>query len=205
MKKHKVEAGECVSAVARRYGVAAESIANLPANRELADLRNGLDVLAPGDVVVVPPVPNVTHRVSVGTRGTFIAKLPRAELRLQLRVGDQVLADAPYRLEVGSETWDGSTDADGMLAHAVDPLQREGTLTLTERRERYVLDLGNLEPANDWSGAGKRLYNLGYGNGETHQEAVRRALVFFQRDQGIPASGELDETTTSKLIESHGS
>ncbi len=54
MTDHPVEAGECLHAIAVRYGFFWETLWNLPENAELKKLRKGPESLEPGDVVHIP-------------------------------------------------------------------------------------------------------------------------------------------------------
>jgi peptidoglycan hydrolase-like protein with peptidoglycan-binding domain len=72
--------------------------------------------------------------------------------------------------------------------------------------------IGHLNPLEDTddeglSGAQARLLNLGYYAGEVDGEMGPRtqaALRAFQEAHGLEVTGELDDETTSKLVEEHG-
>jgi peptidoglycan hydrolase-like protein with peptidoglycan-binding domain len=68
-----------------------------------------------------------------------------------------------------------------------------------------VLDLalGQLDPAGTVSGAQERLRRLGYECGDVDGHLgvrTRSALLTFQEQNDLQATGELDEATTKKLV-----
>ena len=118
--------------------------------------------------------------------------------------------DTPYALYVdGSLIADGRTDADGRLEQTISPAARRGTLVLnpgTPGERKIELNLGHMDPVEEWVGVSKRLFNLGYPC-PAHDEpsaALAAALRAFQRDQGLEPSGEADAPTRQRLRDAHG-
>ena len=91
----------------------------------------------------------------------------------------------------------------------MDTSQRASSGThapLLAREERYRCLLGQHAPLTEAAGVQARLKNLGYdcaATGEDLDERARDAPRRFQRDCGLEATGEADETTR-ELLQQHG-
>jgi hypothetical protein len=115
-----------------------------------------------------------------------------------------------YRLHIdGSKTIPGVTTSDGMVLHEAPPNARTGRLVVQDGglEEEYQLDLGHLDPWDEPTGVQQRLNHLGYDCGEVDGvvgPATRQALTYFQEDNGLAETGELDAATTNKLKEVYG-
>lgn len=74
--------------------------------------------------------------------------------------------------------------------------------------ERTIeLNLGHMDPIDEPQGACKRLYNLGYQcptDSNEYSELTGFAIQAFQKDHGLEATGDLDNTTKAKLEEIFG-
>jgi len=130
-----------------------------------------------------------------------------AELRIRiLGVSRDGQGDAVYRLTVGGMKRVGRTLSDGWLVepdvgeHELcviewatdDELARNGDYT-------YRLEIDMRTDGDDDEAARRRLKNLGYAPGDVLDGAVRA----FQLDYKLPATGNLDTTTRSRLTEVH--
>jgi type VI secretion system secreted protein VgrG len=132
---------------------------------------------------------------------------------MQLGADDQeAYADKPYALTVGSETVRGRTDARGLVEEDIPPAATEATLRLfLEEGEQagsldWQLVLGGLDPPQTVSGAQARLNNLGFYCGDVSGQLdprTREALTSFQLANNLPATGELDATTSDRLAVEH--
>lgn len=67
--------------------------------------------------------------------------VPGQRIKIRLESDEGVLADTDYKLEVGDETFEGKTDADGYLRHGVSDDAREGELTFWHDDEEYVFPI----------------------------------------------------------------
>ncbi len=212
---HVVVQGECLAAIARRYGF--ESYRALwahPANAELRAKRRDPNVLFPGDRVHIPDREERVERAATGAVHTFQLRLPRKELRLVLRdAHDHPVANAPYVMVFDHDEArprEGITTAEGALSEVAPRGAAVAVLRIAERELR--LRLGHLNPALDTpdrgvSGAQMRLRNLGYATGKVDGvlgPRTRAALAQFQRDEHLNETGTLDEGTVQRLIDVHG-
>jgi hypothetical protein len=121
------------------------------------------------------------------------------------------LKNAPYSLEIDGAVRQGKTDGEGYVQLSISPRAKGGTLVIhpgTEQARRYPLRFGSLGPHDTVRGIKQRLANLGYEAGSIDDKPspeLTGALRAFQYRQGLPATGEADETTQDKLREAHGS
>src|SRR5690606_37141789 len=131
---------------------------------------------------------------------------PERWLNLELRDSTGApLAGRPYALQFadGSRR-EGSLDQAGRLAELLPAGCHRVTLLIAQRR--IELELTGLPSCESILGAQERLnhlnYFIGYPDGVLGQRTIA-ALRRFQRDNGLPASGELDPATVERLIAEH--
>ncbi|MCY1057545.1 peptidoglycan-binding protein [Nannocystis sp. SCPEA4] len=196
--------GESLPQIAAEHGLSPDTIWSAPENRELAALRRNYNILAPGDVVVIPDKRVKSMHVAVDQRHVFRRNGVPAQLRLQLYDGDLPRAGLAYELVCGDQTFHGTTDGDGVLTHWVATGLRRALLRLPGSPE-IVIQIGHLDPLATITGAQKRLANLGYGcpiSGR-FDEATAAALRRFQSRHGLAESGALDPATLAELERLH--
>ena len=104
----------------------------------------------------------------------------------------------------------GETDFDGFLHEPIpyDAVGGELILRTSGGLRSLTLRLGYLEPVDTVRGVQSRLNNLGYPCGAEDgvlNEETQEALRHFQRDYGLPATGQEDEATRAKLKDVHRS
>ncbi|WP_437738325.1 peptidoglycan-binding protein [Sorangium sp. So ce1335] len=218
MPSHIVHQGECLSSIAKRYGFADPMVIwTDAANKELHDLRGGdANVLYPGDVVVIPErgaaASGQAEKKSVVSRAleNTTAPPPTRRLHLILRgARGQPLAERAFSLEVAGETLTGTTDAAGALVRDVPADAARARLDV--ERYGWDLDIAHLNPIANTpdegvSGIVERLRNLGYMADpelEPVLPAAIRALMRFQADFGLPATGHADDDTREALEAAH--
>ncbi|WAS99281.1 peptidoglycan-binding domain-containing protein [Nannocystis punicea] len=199
-----VAQGESLPQIAAEHGLSPEAVWSAPENRELAALRRNYNVLAPGDVLVIPDKRGKSYDVAVDRRHVFRRNGVPAQLRLQLYDGEAPRAGLEYELVCGEQVFHGTTDADGVLTHWVATGLRRALLRVTGSPE-VEIRIGHLDPIDTLSGAQKRLANLGYGcplSGR-YDAATAEALRRFQRRHGLDDSGTLDPATLAELERLH--
>lgn len=210
---HIVEPGECVISIAEANGHFWETLWDASQNRALRDKRSDPNCLVAGDKIHIPDIVTKEESKGAGQRHRFRRKGVPAKLRIQmLSPSGQPRANRAYRVDIDGAITSGQTDADGMVDISIPCGATNGTLILEadgkNAEERHPLALGKLEPATEIKGAQARLKNLGSNtvtvNGQL-DEQTKAALRDFQAAQGLSETGELDQTTSDKLREVHGS
>jgi hypothetical protein len=133
------------------------------------------------------------------------------------------IANTKYRATSGELVLEGSTDGDGVAS--LDIPEEVSTVDIVVYANQSYSDIypeddgplrwsvgcmPSLLPADDLRGARVRLMNLGYAIGQGDlisqrmDDATEQALLDFQYDHHIPATGALDDATKDKLVEVYG-
>jgi len=205
LKIHNIHQGECLASISLKYGFNPETIWNDPANAQLKQSRPNLHVLYPGDQVVIPELQTKEEEAATNNRHKFRRKGLPVYLYLQLfDENREPLANKPFTLRVGGRISQGTTDGEGCLKISVPPQEKQGILMIDNRE--FNIRIGYLNPLGYLSGVRSRLNNLGYKagtGGEEMDDKLRRALEAFQEDQGLPKTGDIDETTKNALHLKH--
>lgn len=204
--KHIIQQGESTISLSEQYGFFAQTIWNHADNAELKRLRKDMNVLSPGDRMLVPDKCLKDVSKPTGQKHRFRRKGVPAKFRLQIFDGEKLRAKQDYRFTIDGAIFTGKTDSSGVLDLYVSPAAKEGTLVIGPDHFELVVDFGHLNPISEVSGVQMRLNNLGYACGEANgelNEATRVALQKFQRRFSIAESGEADEATRKKLEQMH--
>ncbi len=138
------------------------------------------------------------------------------KLHVQLSNDDfKAYAKMNYHVLVDGTLLQGITDADGVVDKEVPESAKKATILLWPKDypkgpyNKWEIDLMDEMPGLDTArGAKLRLKNLGYFSGpidDEQNEAFSQALLSFQRDAGIPATGRLDPKTIDALEKYHNS
>jgi hypothetical protein len=112
-----------------------------------------------------------------------------------------------YVLVIDGKMQQGSTDGDGVIDIPIPPGAQSGNLTVGPDKFSVDVALGALDPVDLLSGVQARLNNLGYPCGTPDGELndlTKNALQYFQKDYGLPITGDIDDATRSKLKDLHG-
>lgn len=203
---HTVAHGEGLSSIAETYGFSPDRIWKDPANEELRRARPDPEVLAAGDVVVIPDRVAKEVQAPTGRRHTFRRVGVPALFSLKLTSATGPRAGEPYVLEVGDRRFEGTTDEHGVIRHYVPPAARSALLTLGTAGERFDIEIGGMDPLSELSGVQKRLNNLGFACGEADgalNAATAAALRQFQASRGLEATGTPDAATLRALTLAH--
>ena len=215
MPVHRVRQGEDINSIARQYGFGDwHRIYDHPDNASLRELRPNPFVLQPGDRVNIPEVESREESGSTDASHRFRIRSEPTALRIMLEDEEgEPLANMEYSLVIGEQTFEGTTDGDGLLEEEISADASEGELTVTLDEERgnvefvWPIMIGNLDPVEEISGVQARLNNLGYNCGEVNGELNSRtqeALSNFQRQHDLTVSGETDDETREALQQEHG-
>jgi hypothetical protein len=203
---HTVQQGDSVISLSEQHGLFAMTIWDDGANAALREKRQDMNVLLPGDVVVIPDKRPRSEKRAAGASYSFRRKGVPALFRLQLYDMHLPRANQAYELKVDGKPYSGTTDGNGVLQQYLPTGSRSGELLLVEADIRIALQFGHLDPADELSGVQNRLRNLGHECGSADgvmNDATRAALLRFQYEQGLEESGEADAATRERLRTIH--
>jgi len=207
-RKHSIEQGEDLLSICRIYGLSAEKIKNHGSNQELwSDTRDD-EILHPGDSLELPDIETKTESAPTDARARFRVKFPgTVEIILRLVDVEGPRANLDFQITGDGVDVAGKTDGDGQVKTDVPFATRSVTVLIPETGEEYSLQIAELNPPATLSGAKQRFKNLSYYTGEINEDdsldfasTVRR----FQQDQELTESGEYDDETQTKLVDTHG-
>ena len=212
MPNYTVQRGDTLAKIAEAFGLTSwKSIYNHGNNANFRKKRPNPNLIYPGDVVFVPTREDRIEAASTDQRHKYIHHRPDQVLRIAAEDMDgRRLAKLPYELMIDSDFRQGTTDAQGMLEEEIRVNAGQATLKIGDYK--WSLEIGALNPIeetpdNGISGAQGRLANLGYPIGPIDGicgPKTRAALRYFQADESLPVSGELDDATRRKLLDVHG-
>jgi Putative peptidoglycan binding domain len=204
---YQVKQGDCISSIAFENGFFPDTIWNHPGNAELKKKREDPNVLMPGDLVFVPDkrpkeVSEPTNQVH-----KFKCKNTPEKFKLQLMIGGEPRVGEEYELEIGDLKFSGKTDSQGRIEQSIPPNAKKGKLLLAKGEEVYQLQLGNLNPSDEITGAQGRLWNLGLYFGAIDgkmSDELEEAILEFQVSRNIEPDGELNQATKDALEKAYG-
>lgn len=203
MASYRVQQGDCLSNLAKRYGVEWKTIWDHPQNQALRGKRKDPNILLPGDVLFIPERELRWEQAKTTARHVFVVRPPKVKVRLRILEEGKPVAGAPFTLTVdGVEIKSGSTDGAGRLEAEVDADARVAHVEMPEQKKLYVLKLGHLDPIHETRGLQARLRQLGFYAGEVdgdYGERTELAVWGFQMQQGISATGRADDATLAAL------
>lgn len=207
--RHSVTQGECISSIAYRYGFIPSFLWDHPDNKDLAEKRESMNVLLPGDIVVIPEKELAEVACDTGRRHTFRRKSVPEKLRFQFLLAGEPRADEPYRLEIDDAivAEDACTDGEGRIEHSISPNARVAKVRFLETEDEFVFSLGQLDPIETIKGVKGRLECLGFYVGTIdgiEDDALRSCLETYQIARDLEATGEIDDPTRDALMDEHG-
>ena len=202
--RHVIEQGDSVIQLSEEHGLFAQTIWDDPANADLKARRKNMNILLPGDVVVIPDIRPKGERVETLQHHRFRRKGIPAIFRLQVFNIEEPRANQDYVLDIDGVAQEGTTDEQGILEVYLPPDAEKGKLVIGPDRFFLKMQFGHLDPISELVGVQKRLNNLGYDCGEADGELnadTKAALKAFQRRFDLAVTGEPDEATLQKLEE----
>lgn len=210
-KVHIVEQGECLTAIAVKYGFKDyQTIYEHPDNAEFRKLRPNPNVIAKGDRIRIPDLAKKETELKSGQSLDIVVDLPERELVLELRdVLGKVIMSTDYVLVVDNEERKGKTESDGVIRSKVPAGTKSVRLRVLE--EEFELFIGYLNPMTDVadggvSGVKSRLQNLGHYIGDVDinkNPAMIAAIQRFQFIQHMEPDGQIKNTLITKLLSEH--
>jgi hypothetical protein len=198
--KYLVQEGDWVGSIAMDYGYTdwKHDIWMRSENSDLRDKRPSPYILAPGDVIFIPPWEDKSESCATEQKHKFKLKAPTEILRIRLLDPDgKPFKNQDYKLTL---TWDPGggtfeqqgkkTDADGILKETVPSTTTMGKLYLSNLKQTITLRFGFLTPMDPNNevllnrGAKQRLLAIGFNPGTidgTMNNVFVGALKSFQR------------------------
>jgi hypothetical protein len=220
MKPLIIRAGDYLDSLAFRHGFDADEVWAHAKNADLAAVRDP-NILAPGDILYIPA--NAEPRgqdVTSCTVNNYVAKVPLTTVHLVfLDKAGKPIAGEPFEVEGAAKPPDPrKTKGDGSVICEVSVLTRSITFTFPSLKQRFLVQIGFLDPLDgesDTSGLCGRLGNLAYFEQgavdlENVDGSLTEAVRSFQRDGKIwgaptpPVSGDVCSATLPALKKSHG-
>jgi putative peptidoglycan binding protein len=201
-EQYKVEQGDCISSIAFAHGFFPDTIWNHPDNSQLKQKRKDPNVLMVGDVVAIPDKEIKEVSKATEQKHRFRKKGVPAKFKVRVLKKGQPRKNEKYRLIIDGQVLEGSTDGDGFVEKPLPPNAQEGKLILGEgeRKDTYVFHFGHVDPLDTDEGVAGRLHNLGYSAAQDLPSALKK----FQSDNGLQATGRVDDATRNKLKEKFG-
>ncbi len=205
--EHEVQPGECCISIADAAGHFWETVWNHPDNRDVKNARGSPHVLLAGDRLHVPEIEPKDESAATEKRHRYRRKGIPITFEIVVKENGKPLEGLPYVLVIEGRSTSGTVPKDGKITAPMFPKDRTGELRVGEgdTLRIYPLDIGGLDPAHTRTGCEARLANLGLLGEGADDETFAQALKKFQSDNGLNASGELDNDTAKKLAEVHGS
>jgi len=207
--RHVVQQGECLSSIAKQHGFRRwRTVYDDPANAALRQKRPDPNILAPGDIVMIPDKQPRVEEAATGARHTFFVAVAPTMLRVAL----VDMKPRRYRLTVEGEVFEGPVPDSGLIERPIQPDARSGQLAvwLTDDTSgdgiTWDLDIGALDPVDHLTGVKARLNNLGYDAGavnETPNDDSKGAVSTFQTRHGETATGDADPAFREELRQAH--
>ncbi len=213
MKPYVIKQGDYLTRIPHRLGFVADEVWNDPKNADLKALRSDPDTRKSGDSAFVPDVPKKKNPFTKETSNDYVAKVPKLPVSLALDHNGEPIADEKYIVRGLDEELEGTTSAEGKVEFEVDVHVKEVVVELVDKKQKYRMLLGNLDPIDEPSGARQRLMQLGIYSatleGEDQYVAhnpkqLAAALGAFQKKNDLELTKELDEATISALRDAYG-
>lgn len=211
-KNHRVAQGDCISSIALKYGFFEDTLWYLSDNFELKNRRKNQNALFPGDRVYIPDLRKKEESAATDQKTRFVRKGVPAMFKVKFEFNGEPRADQAVKVEVDALfVGDFVTDGDGQLEVPISPTADTVIVTYkadTANPEKYVFDLGFIDPIDTVTGQKARLANLGFYSGDIDNvidEDFEQNLRGFQSFYDIEESGVADGSTLTKLEEAYGS
>ena len=205
-----IRKGECLSSIAKKFGFSRwQTIYKHPDNEAFRKKRPNPNIVCPGDQLTIPERLIREENCTTDKRHKFVLKKQKTLLSIVVQdASGKPLDGKEYKLEIEgrNEPYRGVVESDGLVEVLIEADTVEGMLTVYASGGGYTwhLDIGDLDPVGESSGAIARLQNLAY---EIADEAspgdLAGILESFQLEHGLSVTGELDDDTLGRLTVLH--
>jgi hypothetical protein len=205
-----IRQGDHLPKLAVKMGFDPDAVWNHPKNADLRALRSDWHMLCACDILQVPEPKRQWKSLQVGSQNRFTAAVPRMQIRVAFCRGGKPLANADCVVHGLPPPNQLSTDGDGKLSFAAPVTLESVTVEFAKPHFVQRLRIGHLDPIDEPSGVYQRLKNLGVQSfsgplpTSFDEAAMGQAVQTFQNAQGLPATGEVDDATRSRLKDAHG-
>ena len=216
MPKQKVGSNESTSSLAKKKGFYWRTIWEHGENAGLRAKRKDPNVLSADDEIFIPEKQEKVVSKGAESEHVFKRKGEPTKIKMQLLELGEPRKDADYIFECAGKLVNGKTDANGILEQFVPGDAKSAKLYFKEGKEVHGLRIGSLDPHDLASGIIQRLNNCGFkfsanvkpgmsakeafDEGKVGNKGVR-ALKNFQAQNGLEATGKLDDATLAKFEE----
>jgi hypothetical protein len=210
MKPYIVKQGDYLDKIAHALGFDSDKVWDDPRN---ADLKNKRDpnLLHPGDILYVPETEPHWLVLKAGTVNRYVARIPKTTVKLGFKNRKGPLANEPYVVQGLGAPLEGTTDGEGRVVLEVPVHVRECQVVFAGQGVIYPVQVGDMDPIDEPTGVRKRLQHLGYGRADGDDEQTdddaavkdRLAILAFQHDHGLMATGIADDATRAVLANAH--
>jgi hypothetical protein len=207
VKTHVVKSGEHLEAIALGAGLTPEVIWNHPKNAALKSQRKTPNVLAAGDILVLPDAKPTDLKVTPRTANRFVGTLPTIKMRMELKDEKGPIANEPFTVKGHYTDAEGTSDGAGVVEFEAATADKQVTLELTARKHALTFAVGGLDPVDTVSGAQSRLAHLGFLRGRLSgrlDEKTVAAIKAFQSSKQLEVTGIVDEATAAALQAAYG-
>lgn len=212
---HKVKKGESLPSIAEKYkSVQWEKIYFDSKNFDLRRKRPNPHILYPGDEIAIPLKEDRIDNAKTEMKHKFVRRKNKVMLRIRmLDSSGNPLEGYAYKLEIGSQIYEGLTRKNGLIEHSINPDIREGILNFWIDAERknvcitFLLKIAHLHPVEYITGVQARLKNLGFYFGPIDgifNAKTEAAIRDFQKKYGLKVDGIPEVDTQKKLEEVYG-
>ncbi|MDH4156115.1 MAG: peptidoglycan-binding protein [candidate division Zixibacteria bacterium] len=201
-----VKPGDWLSKISRKFGINDwHVIYDHPQNKGFKKKRPDPNTIYPGDIVYIPDPEYIELQPKRKHANPYeIKAVPPKWDKIELVMRDvdgKVIANEPYNIKIGGYSVSGTTDGDGKIEETVIPeLLDYGSYELEFKGTTRTLRIGHVDSIDELSGVLQRLENLGYITDMKHaRKRPERYIKRFQTDNGLEATGEMDDDTRNKL------
>ena len=214
MPMYTVVQGDCLSAIAHKFGFADwRTIYNHGNNAEFRRLRPNPNLIYPGDELFIPDTENRTESAPTDTFTNFKIEGQKTFVRVRMLDGDfAVLNGKKFRIETDGVAKEGTLGGDGMIEQEIGAAAAESRITVwldgdtTRPGVIWDMQLGHLDPVDKPTGIQARLKNLGYDPGPIDGvigPLTTAAIKGFQAKTHLVEDGIAGPITQAKLKEVH--
>lgn len=212
-KEYSVKEGDCISSIAYEHALFPDTIWNDSKNSEIKNKRKNPNALLPGDVIYIRDKEEKEESCPSDQKHSFRRKGVPAKLKTQILIGELPCENEEYVIDIDGALSRGKTDADGNIEITIPPNAKRGRIIISD--EEFELTLGTIDPIEEKQGVIQRLENLGFYEVDEEEEMADKdaededpyveAIKRFQESVGLEPTGEADQQTLDRLVETHGS